>query len=31
MAKVLEELGGIAEVAYLVAFIRESKRGIHRG
>jgi len=31
MAKVLEELGHLAEVAYLVAFIRESRRGIHRG
>lgn len=31
MAKVLDELGGIPEVAYLVAFIRESRRGIHRG
>jgi UDP-N-acetylglucosamine acyltransferase len=29
--KVESELGGIPEVAYLVKFIRESKRGIHRG
>lgn len=29
--KVEADLGGIAEVAYLVRFIRESKRGIHRG
>lgn len=31
MGKVEAELGTIAEVAYLVRFIRESKRGIHRG
>jgi len=26
-----EELGHIAEVAYLIRFIREAKRGVHRG
>ncbi|HJW09846.1 MAG TPA: acyl-ACP--UDP-N-acetylglucosamine O-acyltransferase [Holophagaceae bacterium] len=26
-----QELGSVAEVAYLVKFIRDSKRGIHRG
>lgn len=31
LAKVEAELGGIPEVAYLLRFIRESKRGIHRG
>jgi UDP-N-acetylglucosamine acyltransferase len=25
------ELGGIPEVDYLLAFIRDSKRGVHRG
>jgi UDP-N-acetylglucosamine acyltransferase len=31
MARVAEELGGIPEVDFLLTFIRESKRGIHRG
>lgn len=31
LAKVEAELGHLAEVAYLARFIRESKRGIHRG
>jgi UDP-N-acetylglucosamine acyltransferase len=31
LAKVEAELGHLAEVAYLTRFIRESKRGIHRG
>ena len=31
MARTEEELGHIAEVAYLVAFIRDAKRGVHRG
>lgn len=31
LAQVEAELGHIGEVAYLVAFIRASKRGIHRG
>ncbi len=31
LAKVDAELGHLAEVAYLARFIRESKRGIHRG
>jgi len=31
LARVESELGGIAEVAYLVRFIRETKRGVHRG
>ena len=31
MARVQAELGGIREVDYLLAFIRESKRGVHRG
>ncbi|OQA30819.1 MAG: Acyl-(acyl-carrier-protein)--UDP-N-acetylglucosamine O-acyltransferase [Acidobacteria bacterium ADurb.Bin340] len=31
LAKVEAELGGIEEVAYLLRFIREAKRGVHRG
>jgi UDP-N-acetylglucosamine acyltransferase len=31
LLQVEEELGRIPEVAYLLAFIRESKRGVHRG
>ncbi|HET8715796.1 MAG TPA: acyl-ACP--UDP-N-acetylglucosamine O-acyltransferase [Holophagaceae bacterium] len=31
LARCEAELGSVAEVAYLVRFIRESKRGIHRG
>jgi len=31
LQRVQAELGGIPEVDYLLAFIRESKRGIHRG
>jgi UDP-N-acetylglucosamine acyltransferase len=31
LAQTEQELGSIAEVAYLVKFIRDSKRGIHRG
>ena len=31
MARTEQELGHIAEVAYLVAFIRDAKRGVHRG
>jgi len=31
MARVQAELGGIKEVDYLLTFIRESKRGVHRG
>ncbi len=31
LARVEKELGQIEEVAYLVRFIRESKRGVHRG
>ena len=31
MARTEQELGHIAEVAYLVTFIREAKRGVHRG
>ena len=31
MASTEQELGHIAEVAYLVAFIRDAKRGVHRG
>jgi len=31
LRKAEEELGSISEVAYLLTFIRESKRGVHRG
>jgi UDP-N-acetylglucosamine acyltransferase len=31
LAKVEAELGHLADVAYLIRFIREAKRGIHRG
>lgn len=31
LAKVEAELGGIAEVAFLLKFMREAKRGVHRG
>ena len=31
LAKVEAESGSLAEVAYLLRFIRESKRGVHRG
>ena len=31
LARTEAELGGIPEVAYLLQFIRETKRGIHRG
>ena len=31
LAKVEAELGGIEEVDYLLRFIREAKRGVHRG
>jgi hypothetical protein len=31
MAQTEKEVGHIAEVAYLLTFIREAKRGVHRG
>jgi UDP-N-acetylglucosamine acyltransferase len=31
MARTEKELGHIPEVAYLLKFIREAKRGVHRG
>jgi UDP-N-acetylglucosamine acyltransferase len=31
LARAQAELGGIPEVDFLLTFIRESKRGIHRG
>lgn len=31
LARLEQECGAVPEVAYLLAFIRESKRGIHRG
>jgi UDP-N-acetylglucosamine acyltransferase len=31
MAQTEKEWGHIAEVAYLLKFIREAKRGVHRG
>jgi UDP-N-acetylglucosamine acyltransferase len=31
LAKAQAELGAIPEVAYLLTFVRESKRGVHRG
>ena len=31
MAQAERELGHIPEVAYLLTFIREAKRGVHRG
>jgi UDP-N-acetylglucosamine acyltransferase len=31
MAQAEKELGHIPEVAYLLQFIREAKRGVHRG
>jgi UDP-N-acetylglucosamine acyltransferase len=31
LAKAQAELGDLPEVAYLLSFIRESKRGVHRG
>jgi UDP-N-acetylglucosamine acyltransferase len=31
MAQTEKEVGHIPEVAYLLTFIREAKRGVHRG